>query len=495
MSQREDHTDSAPTSSDHPVPNMARRKAIGTLGRTIAALAVATVADLPGKAGASTLGGQRIDDGQPVVLSKQRLDTLAQQFYTVFNEGEVLPSFSEGDHAARYDIELRRITTYTHIPETGERIKVSGLLATPSGLRGPLPVVSWQHGTILSFDQVPSNLMRLADPQDKLQDGVDSLETLFILHRLAAQGYVVIAADYLGKGPYRDGRNEAYAVRAATVQCCHDVLDAGMSMLEPLGIHPSSLLLNGWSQGALNSQWLGLELHRRGIRVDAVAAASPFNNLPDSLRYWCGSLNFSSSGAEPYPAVPAWMTPCLVILLGSYRTYYKVPDLFDTAIRSEHRAFAEAYWHDYVLDAKIQDDMPTASAFFVDGFFERFTAPSNTSFLSHLARNSTIYTQFEMPVSFYFGTADEALPPQLVQMALATGGRNMRGVQVQNASHRATFLSSLYGGGDAMGHAETVPEWFDGIRKVSIRRGPRFRPPERSATGVSSSREAIAPAC
>lgn len=465
MTQQEEHTDSVPKLSDHPVPNVARRKAIGTVGRTIAALAVGTAADLPGNAGASTLGGQRIHLEQSVVLSKQRLDTLAQQFYKVFNEGGVLPSYSQGDHAARYDIELRRITTFTHIPETGERIKVSGLLATPSGLRGPLPVVSWQHGTILSFDQVPSNLMRLADPHYKLQDNVDSLETLFNLHRLAAQGYVVIAADYLGKGPYRDGRSEAYAVRAATVQCCHDVLDAGMSMLKPLGIRASTLLLNGWSQGALNTQWLGLELHSRGIRVDAVAAESPFNNLPDSLRYWCGNLKFASSGRKPYPAVPAWMTPCLVILLGSYRTYYKLPDLFDTAIRSEYRAFAEAYWQDYVLDAQMQRDMPTASAFFVEGFFEQFTAQSNTSFLSRLARNSTIYKQFEFPVAFYYGTADEALPPQLVQMALATGGRHMRGVQVQGASHRATFLSSLYGGGDAMGHAETVPEWFDGVRK------------------------------
>ncbi|MCE1181476.1 MAG: hypothetical protein LWW81_04110 [Rhodocyclales bacterium] len=459
------HTKSTPISYDHQAHNEERRKVIGTVGRTIAALAAATAADLPGNAGASTLGGQHVSVGQSVVLSKERLDRLAQQFYKVFNEGGVLPSYTQENHAARYDVELRRITTYTRVPETGERVKVSGLLATPSGLRGPLPVVSWQHGTILSFDQVPSNLMRLADPHYTLQDNVDSLETVFNLHRLAAQGYVVIAADYLGKGPYRDGRGEAYAVRAATVQCCLDVLDAGMSMLKPLDIRASTLLLNGWSQGAINTQWLGLELHRRGIRVDAVAAESPFNNLPDSLRYWCGNLKFAPSGAQPYPALPAWLTPCLVILLGSYRTHYKLPDLFDTAIRPQYRAFAEAYWHNYALNEQMQRDMPTASEFLVEGFFERFTAQSNTNMLSHLAHNSTTYTQFEFPITFYYGAADEALPPQLVQMAVAGGGPHIQGVQVQGASHRATFLSSMYGGGDAMGHAKTVPEWFDSIRK------------------------------
>lgn len=465
MSSQTDTAIFSPTSSDQSVRNEARRKVIGAAGRSIAALAAAAVADLPGTASASPLGARHVQVGQPVVLTRQRLDALAQQFYKVFNEGGVLPAYSQERHAARYDVELRRITTYTRVPETGERVKVSGLLATPSGLRGSLPVVSWQHGTILSFDQVPSNLMRLADPGYTLQDNVDSLETLFNLHTLAAQGYVVIAADYLGKGPYRDGRGEAYAVRAATVQCCHDVLDAGMSMLRPLGIRTSTLLLNGWSQGAVNTQWLGLELHRRGIRVDAAAAESPFNNLPDSMRYWCGNLKFASSGAKPYPALPAWLTPCLVVLLGSYRTYYKLPDLFDTAIRPQHRAFAEAYWRDYTLSAQMQREMPSASEFLVEGFFERFTAQSNTSMLVHLSHNSTTYTQYAFPITFYYGTADEALPPQLVQMAVAGGGPLIQGVQVQDASHRATFLSSMYGGGDAMGHAKTVPEWFDSVRK------------------------------
>lgn len=431
------------------------------MGRVMAAFAAATIAELPGEADAGVLGGRNIPAGQAVVLSKERLDALAQQFYGVFNEGETLPAYSPENFAARYDVELRRITTYTRVPETGERVKVSGLLATPVGLRGSLPVVSWQHGTILSFDQTPSNLMRLADPDYTLQDNVDSLETLFNLHRLAARGYALIAADYLGKGPYRDGRGEAYAVRAATAQCCIDVLDAGISMLKPLGIRASSLLLNGWSQGALNTQWLGLELHRRGIRVDAAAAESPFNDLPDSLRYWCGNLKFASAEAKPYSALPAWLTPCLVILLGSYRSHYKLPDLFDTAIRAQHRAFAEAYWQSYTLNAPQQHDMPTASEFLVEGFFERFTAQSNTAFLSHLAHNSTTYTQYAFPLTFYYGTADEALPPQLVQMAVAGGGPRIQSVQVQGASHRATFLSSLYGGGDAMGRAKTVPEWFD----------------------------------
>ena len=97
-----------------------------------------------------------------------------------------------------------------------EEVDVTGLLAVPRGLRGPLPLVSWQHGTVLSFDEVPSNLTRLADPAYVVTDEGDSLETLFNVHRLAGRGFALVAADYLGKGPLRHGRGEGYGVREAT---------------------------------------------------------------------------------------------------------------------------------------------------------------------------------------------------------------------------------------------------------------------------------------
>lgn len=137
-------------------------------------------------------------------------------------------------------MELRHLTTSARLPETGEQVQVSGLLALPAGSQGSLPVVSWQHGPILSFDQVPSNLTRLEAEAYELRDNVDSLETLFNIQRFAGNGDAVIAADYPGKGPYREGRAEAYAVKDATVRCCLDVLQAGLQELEKSGLRPSA---------------------------------------------------------------------------------------------------------------------------------------------------------------------------------------------------------------------------------------------------------------
>lgn len=129
------------------------------------------------------------------------LDELVAKAYPLFNKPVILPAFDAKAHGARFDVDLHRIVTSTILPETGDKLKVSGLLAPPVGVKGELPLLSWQHGTILSFNQVPSNLTLLANPDHELTDAADSLETLFNVQRFAAHGYALIAADYVGKGP------------------------------------------------------------------------------------------------------------------------------------------------------------------------------------------------------------------------------------------------------------------------------------------------------
>ena len=434
-----------------------RRAVLGAAGATAGSLALAMSAR---RTSAAPIQTAQADAGPPVRIARARLDALVAKFYPVFNERDALGAFAAERHGARYDVELRSFTTLSRVPRTGEPVEVSGLLAVPAGREGPVPVVSWQHGTILSFDQVPSNLTKLAAASYELRDSADSLETLFNVQRFAGNGYAVIAADYLGKGPHRNGRDEAYAVKDITVQVCLDVLQAGVRELEKTGRRPSALFLNGWSQGALNTQWLKQDLQRRGIAVAATAAQSPFNDLPDTFHYWSSPQSVVPS-TQSYPAPPAWIVPCLIVLLGSYRRYYGMADLFETAIKPKYRAFAEKYWSDYTLDAETARTIPPASDFLADGLFQRFTHETNGKLLRLLAANSTTFWDYDSPIRLYYGLADEALPPSLVSMALAAGGRHMAGVPVKGASHRATFLGSLYGDAGALGGQSTVFDWFN----------------------------------
>ncbi|PNG25300.1 lysophospholipase [Methylocella silvestris] len=440
--------------------SVSRRSFLRSAGVSAGSLALS----MPARgAPASPAPMSQADLGRSIRISKERLNALATKFFPVFNEHNILEPISADKHSARFDVELRRITTFTRVPETGERVKVSGLLAVPIGSKGSLPVVSWQHGTILSFDQVPSNLTRLEAESYELHDNVDSIETLFNIQRFAGNGYAVIAADYLGKGPYRDGRDEAYVVKGATVQCCLDVLQAGLGELKKSGLRLSALFLNGWSQGAVNTQWLKQDMQRRGIKVVATAAQSPFNNLPDTFHYWSSPESYIPCTETTYPLPPAWITPCMIVVLGSYRRYYGLNDLFKTAIKPQYLAFAEKYWSDYSLDEEIAKTIPPAADFLTDGFFERFTNDTNSKLLRRLAANSTTFWEYDSPIRFYYGLADEALNPSLVKMALASGGHDMAGIPIDGASHRGAFLASLYGDSAVLRGKPTVFDWFNSL--------------------------------
>ena len=178
-----------------------RRAFILAAGAMAAGLSGATAAQA---ASERDIGRSGID--RSCRVSSQRLDALVAKAFPLFNKPAILPAFDKKKDGARFDVDLHRIVTHTVVPETGEKLKVSGLLALPVGIKGELPLLSWQHGTILSFDQVPSNLTLLADPAYELTDAADSLETLFNVQRFAGQGYAVVAADYVGKGPFRNGR-------------------------------------------------------------------------------------------------------------------------------------------------------------------------------------------------------------------------------------------------------------------------------------------------
>lgn len=401
--------------------------------------------------------------GDKVTLSRSRLDELAKISYSVFNENAVLPAFDAGKFAAAHDVDLRRITTFTQVPETGETVKISGLLAVPSGVTGPMPVVSWQHGTIFSFTQVPSMLELAAAPGYELKENVDSKETLFNLHRFAANGYAVIAADYLGKGPYRGNRTEAYAVKDASTRTSIDILNAGLQGMRQLGLEPTELFLNGWSQGGLNTQWLHQALQAAGVPVRATGAASPFNDLSESFDFWTGTITFPNPGANPYPPRPIWLSLAVAIVIASYESYYRIDGLTKAMVRPEYMGVIDKFLGDYDLNIDFSK-MPMPEGLLIEGFNSQFTSAGYSQFLRQVAANRASFWEYTNPIRLFYGLADEAIHPAMAQRAATGGGRLMEGVAINGASHRSTFLASLYGGPEVLQGKPNIPTWFDSLR-------------------------------
>ena len=401
-----------------------------------------------------------VELGTPVTVASSRLDALAATWHATFNAGEVLRRFDPATQGARGDVRLFRLVTTVVVPETAEPVKVSGLLALPAGATGRVPVVSWQHGTIFGTKSVPSNLTRIADPAFVMQDGTDSAETLFMLQRLVANGFAVIGADYLGKGPIAGGRPEAYLVREASVATCRAVLDAGLAAMDGLGLEAGPLFLHGWSQGGLNTQWLAQALERDGRPIRAAAAASPFNDLNETMRWWAGDLAYPAPDGAAYPAVPAWASLAILLVLGSYQSWYGMDGLIEAAVRPDYHDIARGFWPSETTNFDTTRHFPTPAELLTEDFFHRHTAEVVSSFLRRMAANRATYDTHATPLRLFHGLADEALHPALVRQALASGGAQVDGAAVPRASHRITFLASVYGSAAETGGKPDVLTWF-----------------------------------
>lgn len=419
---------SAPVAGSAPTPELCPFSRRGVLSGALTVAALGFV----GSAEAASGGGVTANIDISCRVAASRLDALVAAAFPAFNRPVVLPDFDLGRQGAQHDVDLHRLVTTVTVPETGEMLKVSGLLALPVGVRDSAPVVSWQHGTILSFDQVPSNMIRLADPAYLMSDAKDSLETLFNVHRFAGHGYAVIAADYVGKGPFRDGRGEGYAVKDVTTTTCIAILDAGLSAMNAVNLKPGKLCLNGWSQGALNTQWLHQELRRRSRPIAASAVASPFNDLNEAWRFWAGAETFPLSvGQTSYPALPEWISLCMIVALGSYQLNYRLDGLLKSAIRPEFHDFALKFWSDYAMEFDPSKPFPSGADLLVPGFFDHFTDERNSAFLRQLAANTATYWHYDSPIRFYYGLADEAVHPKMATRPLAAGGGEVSGVAIK----------------------------------------------------------------
>ena len=102
-----------------------------------------------------------------------------------------IPAFSGiqlSNLSARYPVRLYVVEYSSTFPEQNNRpLRLSGLMAIPETGEKQFPIVSYQHGTTFFRHEAPSH------PEH-------SPETETMIALCASQGYVLIAADYIGKG-------------------------------------------------------------------------------------------------------------------------------------------------------------------------------------------------------------------------------------------------------------------------------------------------------
>lgn len=331
---------------------------------------------------------------------------------------------------------LYKVVYSTVIPEDHNRpVTVSGLIAVPLVKDTTLPVVSYQHGTVFSRNGVPSS------PED-------SMETRLMVARFSGQGYLVVAADYIGKGISNEP--DGWLVKGVTAQACLDMLLAAKAVCADLGLNPGDLFLSGWSQGSFSTSAFMNRLENIGIPVKAAAMASAPNDIYLCFNRWIN---------VPSDLDVSWLVATASMMVNSYERYYNLPGLSTAAIKPSYWQAARDFYNNTITWEQAEKILPAKTRdLFQENFINQCSLASNR-FSKQQQENLSYGWRFKTPTRYYYGQIDEVVTPYMVKLPVeyqsTLGGAVAQAVFAgEKADHRGTFLYAV----------KHQKDWFDELR-------------------------------
>jgi len=335
-------------------------------------------------------------------------------------------------------VKLYKVLYKTVIPEKNNQVtEASGLIAVPDvNLSGKtFPLVSWQHGTVYTKKEVPS--------QPK-----NSMETRLILANLGGNGYVVIGADYIGMGDSNE--SNSYMVTGSSVQAMADMLNASKLVLKDLGVSTDKLFLSGWSQGAYNTQVFHRYLEQQGVSITATATAStPTSPWMLATRWTYKTTRYDAQ----------WILGTVAQLLNSYERYYGLDGLVAEALKPEYVQQAKDFYDNKLGWSDVEKSWPMYSADFYKPSFAAKLALGENAFAKQLIENQAYEWRSLTPSRYYWGSSDEAIAPYIAKLPIeyqdTVGGAKAEAIHAgEKADHRGTFVFGV----------KDQKEWFDSLK-------------------------------
>jgi hypothetical protein len=348
------------------------------------------------------------------------------------------------------DVDLYTVEYDSVVPEQGRRtVRTSGLLALPkTAAPAPLPLMSYQHGTVFGKYEVPSFAFKKENPSGfPHYDG--AYETRYMVALFAGNGHALMAADYFGMGVDAQGQ-EAYFVKESTQQANFDLYLDVQKFLKEKDLAVSRLFLGGWSLGGLNTTGFLQRLEAEGVKVHAAFTASAPNDPFAALN---GLMYFPRSGLDAI-----WLNSILALTVFSYENYYNQPGLAQSVIHPRYYTDLESiYKRSYGAPTNLLKlfqklgDQPLISYFKDDYKDPAFFA--NSTYGRLLRRNETYQQLFKTPLKMYYGSRDEVIKEPIGTLAsthqkVLIGNEGDEGKsavetrRVTGADHRATFVTA-----------------------------------------------------
>ncbi len=369
----------------------------------------------------------------------ERLQAVFSTELDAFLGGSTMPA---GDFEGQFDeplypVRLYRVKYRSVIPEFDNRPTIaSGLIAIPESEAETFPLISYQHGTVLGKEEVPSN------PDE-------SMETRMMIAQFASRGYVLIAADYFGMGDSEEPNS--YLVRRSSEQACVDMLFAARDMLESMEIGTDNFFIHGWSQGGWTTLTYLRKLEQLGIKVTAAATASGPPDVAVTINRW---LN------NPQPIDAVYLPSVTSNFIFALEHYKRMPGLTRQAIRPQYLELARDLY-EFKIDADtFMAQTPAKMQEYFTEDFRKTGYLAESRFWRILDEQEQAYRWIcQTPLRTFYGGADEVVPVLIAKLAETfhkiLGAKDTRAIDAGvKADHRATYAYSVI-------HAKA---WFDRFR-------------------------------
>lgn len=323
------------------------------------------------------------------------------------------------------------IIEYVSIDHTGEQIPVSGVVLIPQQA-DPMPLLIYQHATILENSQAPS-----------ISITSDSGQANTLLGSFASHGYIVAMSDFVGTGqPNCVKYPSEYLYADSEAANGVDMLIATEQLLEQLKVKTNGqLFLSGYSEGGQAVSALA-DLMQSDFPQYPVTAAvfmeGPYNmnTVMNNFLDTPGGIVLDGMAVGSLICTKAIYTYQNIYDWGAMDTIFNKP--YDTRVSSD-------FSKPNTSMIKLGVDFPKETD---DMFIPSFLANAKTGAVStDIATNNTDNWIPQMPVTFLTSSADTLIPGAVTQatyekMLNAGGNVSMETTQYP-LNHLQNYLQSI----------------------------------------------------
>jgi pimeloyl-ACP methyl ester carboxylesterase len=327
---------------------------------------------------------------------------------------------------------------YETIDAHGNVTTASGQVAFPENKDVSLPLASYQHGTVVNTEEVPSRF------------AFTNLESM-VGPIMASNGYIGIAPDYLGLGD--SSGLHPYIVAKPTATSVVDMIRAAKSLAEQENYTVSDqLFLFGYSEGGYATMAAHQELEHQHAGEFSVTASAPMAGPYDVS----GVLVDTMLSDQPY-SNPFYLAYILL-------AYHDVYGLFENASEMFSESFAprvESYLDGVSSFESLNSGLPKIPVQMLNPeFVADFSGNPNHPVRLLLEQNDVYQWAPQAPVRLVHCAGDLTVPFENSQLAFE---------HFQSLGIESVELINPFAAGDhsqcilpALTNAKT---WFDGIKE------------------------------